>query len=122
MEDVYRYIMYSKFGYKPRYEPRLHRSLKRRKYETQSFEELVHDTPRLLTNNVSNFKRDYEIEDPEEVEKMFLTLLEHSRVPGWFDYSQPQTYHSLFPDIEQNAYVEIGGNKHRKLAISNFSA
>jgi hypothetical protein len=53
---------------------------------------------------------------------LYMTLLEHSRMPGAFDYTQPQTYYSLFPDIEQEAYVEIGGDKHKLLAISNFSA
>jgi hypothetical protein len=56
------------------------------------------------------------------MEKLYLTLLDHARMPGAFDYTQPQTYYAFLPDIEQEAYVEVGGNKHRKLAISEYSA
>jgi hypothetical protein len=53
---------------------------------------------------------------------LYLVALDHARRPGAFDYTQPQTYHAFLPDIEQEAYVEIGGTMHRKLAISDFSA
>ncbi len=112
----------SNFGYKTRYEPTLERSIKKRKYAEQSFEEKVNDIPRLITNNKANFYRDYGIEEPEKMENLYLTILDHARVPGTFDYTLPQTYHAFLPDIEQDAYVEVGGNRHRKLAISDFSA
>lgn len=51
-----------------------------------------------------------------------MTMLDHARIPGHFDYTQPQTFHALFPDVEQEAYVEINGDQHNKLAISDFSA
>jgi hypothetical protein len=56
------------------------------------------------------------------MEVVYMTILDHARTPGVFDYSQPQTYHGFFPDVEQEAYVEIGGNHHRKLQISDSSA
>ncbi len=110
------------FGYRARYEPILDKSIKKRKYDQQTFEERVNDIPRLITNNHANFNRDYGIIEPEKMENLYLTILEHARVPGTFDYTLPQTYHSLLPDIEQDAYVEVGGTNHRKLAISDFSA
>lgn len=116
------YFFFSNFGYYPRYEPRLHKSLKKRKYELQTLEETLNDTPRLVTNNPASYKKAYNIEDPEEMEVVYMTLMDHCRVPGYFDYSLPQTYHAFFPDVEQEAYVEMGGNKHRKLKISDSSA
>jgi hypothetical protein len=110
------------FGYFPRYEPKLHRSLKKRKYDMQNLEETVNDTPQLRTSNKATYKHAYGIKDPEKEEIFYMTLLDKSRVPGVFDYTQPQTFHALFPDVEQDAYVTIGGKKHRKLAISDFSA
>jgi hypothetical protein len=82
-------------------------------------EETFNDTPLLKTHNHASYKEAYGIEDPEEMQVIYMTFLEHSRAPGSFDYSQPQTYHSLFPDVEQEAYVEIDGNNHRKLRISD---
>lgn len=84
-------------------------------------EETFNDTPRLKVNAYSPFQEAYGIQDPEEMNVIYMTLLEHSRVPGTFDYTQPQTRYSLFPDIDQEAYVEIGGNQHRKLRISDSS-
>jgi len=75
-----------------------------------------------VVSNKSSYKKAYGIEDPEEMEVVYMTILDHARAPGVFDYSQPQTYHGFFPDVEQEAYVEIGGNHHRKLKISDSSA
>jgi len=113
---------YRNFGYYPRYEAKLHRSLKKRKYELQTVEETLADTPLLKTNNVAAYKEAYNIEDPEQMEVVYLTILDHARTPGFFDYTQPQTYHAIFPDVEQEAYVEINGNNHRRLQISDSSA
>lgn len=96
--------------------------MKKRKYELQTLQETANDNPRLTVSNHAVYKETYGIEDPEIEEKFYLTMLDHSRKPGSFDYTQPQTYHAIFPDIEQEAYVEVGGNKHRKLQISEFSA
>lgn len=112
----------SNFGYRPRYEPTYERSIKKRKYEGQTLQESLLDTPRLVTNyNKSCYTQDYGIDDPEETDSFFFTALDHARRPGTFDYTQPQTYHAVFPEIEQEAYVTVGGTQHRKLKISNFS-
>ena len=76
----------------------------------------------MKTRNTAAYKESFNIEDPEQMEVIYMTVLDHARTPGFFDYTQPQTYHALFPDIEQEAYVEVGGNKHRQLIISDSSA
>lgn len=52
----------------------------------------------------------------------FNTLLEKSRMPGQFDYTQSQTYHTLFPEIQQAHFVTINGETHKNLSISDFAA
>ena len=120
--EIVKFINFRNWGYRARYEPTLERSIKKRKYDQQTFEEKINDTPRLLTNNNARFTRDYEIREPEKMDNLYLTILDHARAPGTFDYTLSQTYHAFLPDIEQDAYVEINGTKHRKLAISDFSA
>ncbi len=116
------YINISNYGYRSRYEPKSTNSIKARKYAQQNLQETLNDTPRLITNNNSNFYHDFVVIEPEKMEKLYLTILDHARIPGVFDYSSPQTYFAFLPDLDTEAYVEIGGNKHRKLAISDFSA
>ena len=82
----------------------------------------MEDTPLIKKHNKANYTTDYNMQDPEEFMKEFYTILEKSRVPGHFDYSQPQTYHALFPEVEQMHYVTIEGDTHRTLAISDFAA
>ena len=82
-------------------------------------EDTYNDTPLLKVRNDASYKQAYGIEDPEEMEVVYMTLLDHARAPGTFDYTQPQTFHAMFPDVEQEAYVEVGGNNHRSLRISN---
>jgi len=112
----------SNFGYRPRFEPTLKNSIKKRKYDNQSLQETLLDTPKLKTNyQKSIYTRDYDIDDPEITNSFFFVALDHARIPGTFDYTQPQTYHAVFPDVEQEAYVTVGGDDHRKLKISDFS-
>jgi hypothetical protein len=120
--EIVKRINIRNWGYRARYEPTLEKSIKKRKYDQQSFEEKINDVPRLITNNHARFYMDYEIQEPEKMDNLYLTILDHARTPGTFDYTLPQTYHAFLPDIEQDAYVEVGGNRHRKLAISDFSA
>lgn len=79
------------------------------------------DTPLIKTNYRSHYNKHYNMEEPEDFMIKFNTLLEKSRVPGQFDYTQPQTYHTLFPEIEQANFVTMGGEIHRNLAISEFT-
>ena len=95
--------------------------MKHRKYEEMTLKETMEDTPRIKAHNKANYTCDYNMQDPEEFMKEFNTILEKSRIPGHFDYSQPQTYYALFPEIEQMNYVTIGGEVHRNLAISDNS-
>jgi hypothetical protein len=81
----------------------------------------MEDTPRTPTNNKSPYTKDYNMQDPEDFMIEFYTLLEKSRIPGHFDYSVPQTYHALYPDIEQMHYVTIDGETHRNLTISDYA-
>jgi len=112
----------SNYGYRPRYEPNLKRSLKIRKYEKQSLQEALLDTPRIQTSIGSVYTKDYGIDDPEVTRSFFYNALDHARIPGTFDYTKPQTYHAVFPDVEQEAYVEVGGNNHKMLRISQYSS
>lgn len=115
----------SRWGYKPRYEPNLEISIKKDKYKNQSLKETLLDTPRIKGNpdSESRYVMDYDIEDPEKTREFSLAILEHSRVPGTFDYTIPQTQHSLFPDVEQEAYVNLNSSikDTRLLQISKFT-
>jgi len=64
---------------------------------------------------------DFGYEDPDNTKSLFNVVLDHARVPGDFDYTQPQTYHAVFPDVEQQVYVEVNGNNHKGLRISSFA-
>ena len=95
--------------------------MKHRKYEAQTLKETMEDNPRIKTTDNASYTEDFNMQDPEEFMKEFYTILEKSRIPGHFDYSQPQTYYALFPEIEQMHYVTIGGESHRNLTISDHS-
>lgn len=105
----------SRFGYKPRYEPSLPISIKKEKYANQSLKEMVEDTPRLESNverkNYGVFDKYHNLESPEITRKFALALLEHARAPGTFDYTIPVTYHAVFPDVEQEAYVTLNSKE-----------
>lgn len=45
----------------------------------------------------------------EDVDTLFNLAMEHNRKPGVFDYSQPQNFYSLYPEIDHKAYVTVGG-------------
>ncbi len=101
------------WGYKPRYEPVYEFSLKRHKYDQQTREEYFKDHPRLITN-MSREKRENRL-DPKEVRTIVSIAQEHNRQPGLFDYNYPQTFYSLYPEIEQESYVTIGSNAKRRV-------
>ena len=82
----------------------------------------MQDTPLIKKNGFSHYKKHFNMEEPEDFMIKFNTLLEKSRVPGHFDYTQPQTYHTLFPEIEQVNFVTMGGETHRNLSISDYAA
>ena len=84
--------------------------MKRTKYELQTLEETLDEYTTLVVNNKASDKNAYQIKDPEEAEVIYITNLHHARSPGFF------------PNVEQEAYVEVGGNIHRLLQISDSSA
>jgi hypothetical protein len=52
---------------------------------------------------------------PLEVRTIVSIASEHNRHPGLFDYSFKQTFYSLYPEIEQESYVTLGGNAKRRV-------
>ena len=34
--------------------------------------------------------------------------MEHNRIPGTFDYNYNQNFYSLYPEIDQEAYLTVG--------------
>ena len=76
----------------------------------------------MHVNNLPYYTNEFGYEDPKYTESLFHIVVDHARVPGEFDYTVPQTYHAVFPDTEQQAYVEINGNNHRQLRISSYVA
>lgn len=45
---------------------------------------------------------------PQRLNDAIQIMLEHNRKPGQFDYSYPQNFYSLFPEIEHNGSVVLG--------------
>ena len=39
--------------------------------------------------------------------------MEHNRKPGAFDYNYGQNFYSLYPEIDQEAYLTIGAKESR---------
>ena len=46
-----------------------------------------------------------------EVRSMVMTMKEHNRQPGVFDYNYPQTFYSHYPEIDQETYVTLGDTR-----------
>lgn len=101
------------WGYKPRYEPIYEFSIKSRKYALQTIEEKIDDTPRVQT--VMGRERRENYATPKEIRTIVSIASEHNRQPGAFDYNVPQTFYSLYPEIEQESYVTLGSNAKRKV-------
>ncbi len=101
------------WGYKPRYEPIYDFSLKRRKYATQTLEEKVDDTPRLRCVHGRDAQEG--LMESKEVETLVSISREHNRLAGAFDYKYPQTFYSLYPEIDQETYVTVGNSDKRRV-------
>jgi hypothetical protein len=96
------------WGFKPRYEPAYDFSLKRRKYDSQTREEQIKDHPRIVTGHSREMREG--LASPKEVRTIVAIASEHNRQPGAFDYNVPQTFYSLFPEIEQETFITLGGS------------
>jgi hypothetical protein len=101
------------WGYHPRYTPVYSFSLKKAKYDAQTPEERYSDLPRLVTKNSREEREGIVL--PKDVRTIVRIVSEHNRMPGAFDYNYPQTFYSLFPEIEQESYVTIGSNAKRRV-------
>lgn len=69
--------------------------------------------PRLTVNDNEEKRRG--IKSSGDVDTMIMTLREHNRVPGTFDYNYPQNFYSTYPEIDQETYITLGapGNQRR---------
>lgn len=101
------------WGYKPRYEPVLDFSIKRQKYDQQTQEERQKDHPRLWTKMSREHREGFM--NPKEVRTIVSIASEHNRQPGIFDYNYPQTFYSLYPEIDQESYITVGGKAKRRV-------
>ena len=86
------------WGYKPRYEPTYKFSLKQKKYDSQTTEEKFADHPRIVTGHTREMRED--MTTAKEVRTLVSIASEHNRQPGSYDYNYPQTFYSLYPEIE----------------------
>jgi hypothetical protein len=66
------------------------------------------DHPRLATSHTREGREGYA--EPKEVRTMVAIASEHNRTPGAFDYNYPQTFYSLYPEVEQETYITLGGS------------
>ena len=75
------------WGYHPRYEPKYDFSIKTRKHALQTREEAITDTPRITRTERKNNR--VGLMDHDQVRAMLMTIREHNRRPGVFDYNFP---------------------------------
>jgi len=75
------------WGYKPRYAPVHEFSIKQRKYDAQTDEERVFDTPRMRTSSSKHTRNG--LMQPQEVRTLISIMKEHNRAPGVFNYNFP---------------------------------
>lgn len=54
------------------------------------------------------------IEKPKEIRNLIMTLSEHNRQPGVFDYNFPQNFYSTHPEIERESYITVGNSKDQR--------
>ena len=107
------------WGYRPRYEPVYAFSLKAQKYENQTDLEKLNDHPRLSpTGNMNDKREKIPAADVRMIQKI---TMEHNRTPGVFDYNYGQNFYSLYPEIDQEAYVTIG-SRDSKYAHKEFQS
>ena len=101
------------WGFHPRYEGKYPFSIKSRIQAAQTQEEAIRDIPRVRVHDTKDKQMGYM--QHSEVQSMIMTLREHNRPPGTFDYRFPQTFYSTFPEIDQESYVTIGSDKKRRV-------
>ena len=105
------------WGYKPRYEPTYDFSLKRRKYDAQTREETYKDHPRIATGHTKEMREG--MYTPKYVRTLVSIASEHNRQPGAFNYEYKQTFYSLYPEIDMETYVTLGGSGAKRRVHDN---
>ena len=75
------------WGYKRRYASVYPFSIKTEKYATQTREESIKDTPRLVTKMSREHREGFL--SPKQVRTLVSIASEHNRHPGEFDYNYP---------------------------------
>lgn len=50
------------------------------------------------------------IAEPKDVRTIVNIAQEHNRQPGAFNYNYPQTFYSLYPEVDQETYITLGGS------------
>jgi hypothetical protein len=75
-------------------------------------EQKVADHPRLMTAGTYHARTG--LVEPKEVRTIVAIASEHNRQPGAFDYNVPQTFYSLYPEIEQETYITLGGSGSKR--------
>ena len=96
------------WGFKPRYNPIYDFSIKARKHEAMTREDTIKDHPRLVTGHSREMRIGHA--NPGEIRNIVSIASEHNRQPGTFNYEYPQTFYSLYPEIEQETYITLGGS------------
>lgn len=48
--------------------------------------------------------------ETKDIRTIVSIASEHNRQPGSFDYNVPQTFYSLYPEIDQETYITLGGS------------
>ena len=100
------------WGYKPRYEPTYDFSIKKRIHDGQTRAEKFADHPRIVTGHTREMREG--MAAPKEIRTLVSIASEHNRQPGVFDYNVPQTFYSLYPEIEQETYITLGGSAAKR--------
>jgi hypothetical protein len=57
--------------------------------------------------------------NPKEIRTIVSIASEHNRQPGTFNYEYPQTFYSLYPEIEQETYITLGGSGAKRRVHSD---
>lgn len=76
-------------------------------------EEVFADHPRIRTKMSMEERNGFLT--PKQTRTVVSIAAEHNRHPGLFDYNYKQTFYSLYPEIEQESYVTLGGSAKRKV-------
>lgn len=68
--------------------------------------------PRLTVNDSEEKRRG--VKSHSEVDTIVMTLREHNRIPGSFDYNYPQNFYSTYPEIDQETYITLGAPENQR--------